>query len=334
MRVVVLGSTGLLGRATTDALLRRGDEVVAVSRSGQEAPGSGPAPMARRVDVVLASGTDLDALLHGSDAVVHALGPDDRERPPAPATTFFRTRLAAPTARVAAAAARQGVPRMVVLGSYYSTFHRRHPEWRLTERHAYISAREEQARSAIAAGGDSTEVSVLEIPFVFGALPGIVPMWKSVFFDALRRGPVAPSLPGGSAAVTHTDIAAATVALASGAVPAGRHPIATDNITFGRLTRTVLDELGRRAAVVTIPRAGLAAGLRTEKLRLRMRRKESGLDPNHLPDLLCRNLFLDTGATQDLFGLPPTDVGPTVRDTVRAAYPDLPQSARHAEPPR
>ena len=74
MRVVITGATGLIGQKVIDALLQRGDSVVALSRSKSSAqqrlrsevevyewgqPTSTPAPV---------------AALHGADAVIHLLG--------------------------------------------------------------------------------------------------------------------------------------------------------------------------------------------------------------------------------------------------------------------
>jgi uncharacterized protein (TIGR01777 family) len=69
MRVAVVGATGLIGGAVSRALLSRGDEVTAVSRSGAAGiegardvrwdPAEGPAP---------------GAMLDGADAVVNAAG--------------------------------------------------------------------------------------------------------------------------------------------------------------------------------------------------------------------------------------------------------------------
>ncbi len=346
MRVVVLGATGLLGRAVTAELAGRGHEVVGV----RPPPGSGglsgmdgmedmpsaapsgalPSPvqlpvpgLARSLsmDVLGATETDLDAVLHGADLVVHALGPDVRDRPPAPAHAHFQRFLVDPTVRVARAASRQGVGHLVVLGSFYATFDRMHPQWRLAAHHPYIQARVDQARRAIAVADDSTAVSVLEVPLVFGTLPGAEQPWRTAFFDGLRRGPLALTLPGGAATVTPEDVATAVAGLAEGTIPPGRHPLATDNLTYRRLSTLVASELGRRVPTVALPGPAVGLGLRVEKLRLRRRHLGYGLDPARLAhDILSRTLFLDTEANGTALGLTPRPVDDPVRATVRAAY--------------
>lgn len=326
MRVVVLGSTGLLGRATCEELFTMGHEVLGVSLDGAVTPEQAGRPLEpRQLDVWAAPATTCDAIVHGSDAIVYALGPDDRVRPPAPASEFFRTKLVEPTVRVARSAVRQGVPRMVVLGSYFTHFDRLHPEWGLSPRHPYIRARRQQEDRTLALTEDSgTALSVLEIPFVFGSYAGVVPLWKDVLLELLRRSPVGFIPVGGSAAVTHRDVGRAVALLATGEVAPGLHPLATDNLTLAHFARVVLDELGhRRRPVLGVRGPAFQAAMYAEYLKLKVTGSESGLDPRALgPDLLFRDLYLDTAVTQATFGLPPRSVDPQIRATVHASYPD------------
>ncbi len=352
MRVVVLGVTGLLGRAVTAELAARGHEVVGVRPSGAlsalapgaaadgaGAEGRGGGPRARpdpavpvegltrsqSMDVTGATATDLDALLHGSGAVVHTLGPDVEDRPPAPALAHYQRLVIEPTVRLVRAAMRQGVGHVVVLGSAYATFDRMHPQWRLAAHHPYIQARVDQARRAMdAAAGSGTAVSVLEIPSVYGALPGAEAPHRRLFDAALRRGPLAMTSAGGSATVTHEDVAEAAAGLVDGSVSPGRHPIATDNLTHRRLARIISTELGRRTATVHLPGRVWDLGGPPERLALRRRGRAYGLDPARVAhDLLARSLFLDTETNGTALGLTPRPVDDAVRASLRAAYPEL-----------
>ncbi len=348
MRVVVLGAEGLLGRAVAADLAGRGHEVTAVrpyggrsaaltampssaayGRSAGEvvAPEHVPVEGADRsvaMDVVDATETALDAVLHSADAVVHALAVDDRDRPQGPVTAHYQRLLVDPTVRVTRAACRQGVGHVIVLGSAYATFARLHPEWRLAEHHPYIQARIDQGRRARdAAAGSATDVSVLEIPSVFGAKPGAAPVWRAAFLDTLRRGPVALALPGGAAAVTHEDVGIAVSRLVERHLLPGRHAIATDNVTHRRLAQLVVAELGRASHTLVVP--GAAAGIRLRgHVRRLQRRGGFGLDPVRVGrDILTRTLFLDTTAHGAALGLTPRPVDDAIRSTVRAAYPQL-----------
>lgn len=319
MRVVVLGGSGLLGRAVGDALVRRGHDVVAVSRSGSCGDAVAASGTVVRADLVRAAPAELDGLLTGADAAVWCLGPDDRAPLPAPAHATLERLLVEPTARAASAARRLGLRHFAVLGSYFTAFERLRPEWSLSRRHPYVRARVAQAATAEAAAPGL--VSVLELPFVFGAVPGVEPMWKKVFFEPLRRSPIAFTLPGASAAVTHRDVATAAVALVEGAAPAGRYPLAVDNLEYRRFTDLVLDELGRRGPVLTLPAPLLEAGVGATSAVNRLRGLASGLDQRRaVRDVLARRLVLDPQEFSAPLGLTPGSVDEAVRETVRAAY--------------
>lgn len=107
MRTVVLGASGVIGRALVPELARRCD-VVAVSRRAQPGDGSVESASADVTDVA-----SLDGLFREGDVVVHlvhSLGTDDFEAV---------DRLAA--ANVAAAAGRAGVRQIVYLGGLGAT---------------------------------------------------------------------------------------------------------------------------------------------------------------------------------------------------------------------
>lgn len=317
MRVIVLGSTGFLGRTVVADLVRHGHAVTGLSRRGMPCP-EAPAASAGVLDVVAASAPTLEVAFAGADAVVHCLGPDDRERVRGSATEYFQRLLVDPTQRVAGAARRSGVASLVILGSYFTAHHRLHPDWDLAARHPYIQARVDQARRGRESGPEAT--TVLEIPFVFGALPGIVPMWKSYLVAPTRRSPVAVAPAGASAAVTNTDVADAVRAVIEGRCPPGAHPLSTDVYRYDRLVRAISDALGTpRKPVVTVPTALLGAGLRVEGWRLALTGRASGLTPGRLAtDILGRDLGLDPAAYAPPLGLTPRSLDDVVRATVAA----------------
>ena len=71
-RVVVAGATGTIGRAVTDALARRGDEVIALARDPDRARGLAAARLVAWPDPKR-SAPPAEALA-GSDAVVSLIG--------------------------------------------------------------------------------------------------------------------------------------------------------------------------------------------------------------------------------------------------------------------
>ena len=318
--MVVFGASGYLGRAVGDELVARGHDVLGVSRSARASARLQAEGTTARADLVTATDAELDSLLAGAGAAVWCLGPDDRAPLPAPVAATLARQPVAPTVRAAAAAHRAGLARFVILGSYFATFDRLHPQWGLAGRHPYIGARVAQAAQAEAAAPGM--VAVLEIPFVFGAVDGIVPLWKPLLFEPLRRSPVGFAPGGGSAAVTHVDVARAVAAVVDGAAPTGRHPLSVDNISYRRLAQLVLDELGRRRPVVPLPAPVVTAGAVATGAVHRLRGRGTGLDVRQVAnDIVARDLHLDPEVHGPPVGLEPAPIDDAVRATVRAAYP-------------
>ncbi len=331
MRVVVLGGTGLLGHETALALLARGHAVTLVA-SGQPPrplPGLASVPLVL-ADVFGASDDELASVVGGFDGLVYALGPDDREHVPAPAAAYFQRMLADQTERVCRVARSVGVRRIVILGSYFTAWEREHPGSGFARRHTYVRARIDQAARAIVAGGGAAgggaDVCVLEIPYVFGAVAGREPMWKTWLFDRLSamRGVVFYPR-GGSTVVTSRQCGEA----AAGAIERGEHgrsyPVGSADLTWPALLRLILDAMGRpRTPVVTVPRLLAEPAARSMGREMRTSGMDSGLDPDWLMrDIMYREFFVDWRSSVEALGyavggLP--EIRSAIADTVAAAY--------------
>jgi nucleoside-diphosphate-sugar epimerase len=151
----------------------------------------------------------LKELFIGYDALVYAVGPDDRITPEGDAYEFFHERLVEGCARVVSAAREAGVKRCVVLGSYFAHFARANPEWELAGHHPYIRCRLEQAEKVIDEGKDKMDVMVLELPYIFGTMPEREPLWKEVIVRMLYESKKINYPKGGTAIVTAKTVAEA-----------------------------------------------------------------------------------------------------------------------------
>ena len=135
------------------------------------------------LNVFSASAEELMEVFAGHDAIVYAVGPDDRYTPPAPAFEFFFDKLVTQCVKVVKAARAAGVKRAVILNSYFAYFDRQ-PQYngQLSNNHAYIKSRVRQAEETIKAGKEGVmDVMILELPYIFGSMPGRMPLWKEVF---------------------------------------------------------------------------------------------------------------------------------------------------------
>ncbi|MEV0676161.1 NAD(P)H-binding protein [Actinosynnema sp. NPDC050436] len=285
MRILVVGASGLVGQHVVAELRRRGHAATTAARSRRDG-------LDHVLDATTAAVAELRPLLAGHDGVVFAAGVDDRETPRRPAYPAFHRGNVVPVERLFTAAREEGLSRGVVLGSYYTHFHREHPEWRLAALHPYLRSRVEQARAAREAAG--FPVAVLELPFVFGRAGDRVPNWAGPLGRWARSGWPLVAPPGGSAATSASRVAEVAVTALERASGADL-PVADENMTWHGMFSRVADAVGRPRRVRRLHPAALRAALRLFGAVGRLSGREPGLDPAHVDRLLTRELFLGVG---------------------------------------
>lgn len=323
MNVMILGGTGMLGYAAAMEFLAHGHQVEATARRARSfGTAFDTGVKLRLVDISEQTPEQLVALFQGQDAVVYALGPDDREAPPAPAAAFFDKYLVEQTERVAQAARQAGVKKLVVLGSYFCTVVRQHPDWPLAEHHPYIAARLRQERQAIAAGQAGVmDVCMLEIPYVFGPTPGQVTFFKELLFERIRKMPVVMYPKGGSLMTTTEQVARATLGAVLHGEHGGRYPVGEVNMDWNEMLRHILTGLGQRKTIVNVPMFLSQMNVNGELKKQSNEGREAGLAIRYLmPDVLYRQFYVDTTESRQKLDYGHTDVPAALTEMVRDAY--------------
>lgn len=325
MKVIIVGGTGFIGYHSALELLRRGHSVKAVAIE-DVLPGTWFPGEARLVykDVFEASRKELKELFTGWEALVYAVGPDDRFIPKAPAYDFFHEKLVVSCKKVLESARDAGVKRCAVCNSYLAYFDRTWPEKKLAERHPYIRCRVEQASACLSAGGDSMAVMILELPYIFGAMPGRIPLWKHVLFERLKTMKPFVMFPGGGTQMIAVEHAAEAVA---GALESGeqgrRYAVGDENMPWKRMLRIILDAMDLpRRKVVTIPTC--AASLYGKRLRKKHARegREAGLNYARLfEDILSRYCYFDAEPAAKALRISHGGIEDSIIKTVKACYP-------------
>ncbi|WLS43907.1 NAD(P)H-binding protein [Micromonospora profundi] len=285
VRILVVGGSGLIGAHVVEVLRERGHAATTVARTAR--PG-----VDHLVDVDAASVDDLRPLLADHDGVVYATRTDEQRPLPKPIYPQFRHDNVEPVVRLFTAARLEGLSRGVVMGSYYTCFDRLHPQWRLAERHTYIRCRVEQAREGREAAGTDLPVAVLELPFVFGRAGDRLPNWAGPLDRWARsRTPlVAPT--GGTAAASARSVAEVTVDALEGA-SGDDIPVADENLTWDDMLGRIAAAVGRPRRVSRMPSGAAKAALRLGGALQALGRKESGINPTYLADLMLAELFIE-----------------------------------------
>ncbi|MFA5007040.1 MAG: NAD-dependent epimerase/dehydratase family protein [Candidatus Izemoplasmatales bacterium] len=333
-KVLIAGGTGFLGYHAARLLLSEGVAVDAVALPREIDLGTWypDAIGIRYGDLFAMTEDEVFALVEGRgyDAFVYALGPDDRFVPPAPAAVFFHDRLVVQAAKVLSAVRRAGVSRAVVLNSYFSHFDRI-MDGVLSDHHPYVRARVEQERDLARIGvAGSFDVMFLELPFIFGTMPGRLPLWKESFLDHFAKGRVAFFPAGGTTACIAVEGVAEAV---SAAIRNGAHgrgyAVGKENLTYREILQIMLAESGMKKPVVSVSPFIAALGARGIDRRHRRAGRESGLDHAKLMgDILARDFSIDFETLARELGYAELGYrgGPDVRESLRATM------ARYKEP--
>lgn len=318
MRIVMIGGTGFLGYFTCSELLRRGHEVVAV---GLKAPAAGQMP--HRAEVVLQNTDtcdprDLEKLLAGCDAVIHAAGADGRNAFPAPAIEGFRAANVAPMRRLIAAMKSAGCSRLVIFGSYYTALDRLFPQLRFMDGNAYPLSRKEQAELSFDLAGNDVSVAVLELPYIFGGAPGRGTLWQFYMDHVLKNDPDVPVPVGGSACVSAQQVAMAAVGACESSSGHRLYPIGAENLSYAEIYGHFAKAMGLHRRFTAKPLAPAILAAEAQREQMAKSGIETGYDPVAVASWQEQFLYLDPAPAMQALGYGRDDLAVAIRETVAA----------------
>lgn len=327
-KVLVLGGTGLLGYATTRELVARGYQVTSVALppipTDDLFAEFGDAVDSRLEDVTAFSDEQLAELVAGHYAVMYAIGADERTVPPAPAVRFFYEANVLPTQRIAAAARDAGVEKFVVYGSYFAEFAQTKPELGL-QHEAYPIMRLLQEQVAFAEGDGAMDVTSLRLPYIFGTMPGRMPLWK-MFVDQIRGQQVFPAHPGGiTAAVTTRQVAQAAVGAMEQGEHRGTYALGGYNLSHQEFYETIVRRLGQDTQVPLVPFEALEQTLADLDQKAAEQGVEHGIHMVLSGRVRAVDLGIDPAPVMATLGYEQDDVPAAIEQTLDVVLAD-PQS--------
>ena len=324
MKIMIVGGTGFLGYHALLVALNKGYSVNTIAIDDVELGDWYPKEVNIRYgDVFELSEKNLQELFAGCDAMVYAVGPDDRTTPPAPSYKFFHTRLVVSCEKAVTAARKAGVKKCVVLNSYFAYFDRIWPEKELSKHHPYIGCRVEQAERAIAAGVDKMAVMLLELPYIFGSMPNRIPLWKDVLLDRIIKSKIIFFPKGGTNMIAVGHVGEAIIGALEHGKHGERYTIGDENRSYNEMLDMMLSAIGTHKKIINIPRfIAVLAGSMINK-EWKKKGLEGGLDGKYLMrDILTHNLFFDPSDTVEKLGYKRGRLKESIVDTMRACYPE------------
>ena len=313
--VLILGGTGFIGWHAAHEFLRRGWKVTAVALPPLPAANIFPPDVrVELADFRTVSDGAFARLLQGHEAAVFAIGADDRTTPKAPAWPFFKQANVDATTRFVRLCRGAHIRNLVLLGSYFCHFARIRPELELARHHPYIRSRLKQEDAAVAEAGTGIKLAILELPYIFGSMPGRIPLWKPLV-DYVRSVPLILYPHGGTNCVSVQRVAEAVV----GAVGhKGIFLIGDENLSWKELLGRISELTGRRKPVVTLPDWSVRLGARFIRALHALQGRESGLEPVEFVNVQTRETFFDPAPARALLGFGSGDLASALSATVAA----------------
>ena len=320
MKVFIVGGTGLIGSETARELISRGHQVTAIALP--PLPKGALLPPEMNIEYgnyMELNDEQLKKHLAGMDALVFAAGVDERIEGPAPIYDFFKKYNIDALERLIKVAKEVGVKHVSICGSYFSYFAKKWPHLELTKHHPYIRSRIDQEKMALSYAEKGFDVSILELPYIFGAQPGRKPVWVFLVESIRKMKKSTLYTQGGTTMVTVKQVAqgiAGALETTSGGVA---YPFGFYNYEWKDFLKIVHKHMGypRERKVVTIPNFLFALqGAQIDKAH-KKKGTEGGLDMVKFTKLQTANLFIEPEEGALRLGVSEDDIDAAIGESVR-----------------
>ncbi len=322
-KLFILGGTGFLGYYTMLEALSKGYEVKTMALPPMPAEGIIPEGVECSLgNFFELSDEEIIETLEDCEGFVYAAGADERIVPAKPAVKFFYEANVLPTQRVARLAKKAGVKNFVLFGSYFAEFAERLPEFELRKQ-AYPNTRLLQEQVAFCEGEGEMKVSSLRLPYIFGTMPGRLPLWK-MFTDQIKGQPVFPVLQGGTAMVTVQQVAQAAIGALENGAHRGTYAISGINMKYAEFYQMMVDALGQTETteLKVVPYEQMVDRYRSIDKAASDKGVEHGMHVEVSSRLQAEDLFIDPKETMDVLGYKEDDVIASIKESLALCVQD------------
>jgi dihydroflavonol-4-reductase len=318
MKVMLIGGTGLLGYETAKILSKNNHEIISFALP--------PIPtyikIPNNMELILKNYLTLSEeklldYMKGCKGLIFAAGIDERVEGKPPIYDLYYEYNIKPLQTLLPLAKKAGVKSVVILGSYFSHFNRIWPELNLSKYHPYIRSRVDQENVAFSYADEGFNISIIEIPYVFGIQEGRRPVWTILVNEILKMKKRTYWTKGGTTMVTARQAGEAIYGALLSNKGANVYPIGYYNMTWKEMLEIFHQALGRdNHKIVTIP--NFLYRLYARRLT-RINKKnniESGLNLVKFSKLQSRLQYIDKKTSLSL-GVTGDDIVKAITDSVK-----------------
>jgi len=320
MKVFMIGGTGLLGSVAAQKLIEKGHIVTSLALpnvpKGAHIPEEMNLILMNYMDM---SDSHISKFMEGFDVFVFAAGIDERIEGKPPIYQMFYDYNIAPLERLLKLAKKAHMKHAIIFGSYFSYFDRIWKDLDLYNNHPYIKSRVDQANMALSFADKSFSVSVLELPYIFGAQEGRKPVWVFLV-EQIRKMKLFTFYPnGGTTMVTVNQVGEIVSSLVDKGKGGRNIPIGFYNLTWKEMLKIFHKNMNLKRSILTIPKWVYRLSMKTYKKDYAKRGLESGLDFNGLVDIMTRNAFIDKEHLVSEFDLKDDDIEKAIAESIKAS---------------
>lgn len=161
-------------------------------------------------------------------------------------------------------------------------------------------------------------VTSLRLPYIFGTMPGRMPLWK-MFTDQIKGKDVFPALQGGTAMVTTKQVAQAAL----GALEKGQHrktyALGGINMKYQAFYEMMVDALGQKdkTKVPVYPLEAMLPSYEALDNKAKENGKEHGIHLVKGAELNDRDLYIEPKEVMEALGYEEDDVVASIKETLQ-----------------
>ncbi|NNF35152.1 MAG: NAD(P)-dependent oxidoreductase, partial [Saprospiraceae bacterium] len=307
---LVIGGLGFIGYHIVKTLHEAGYKVSIGSRSKSESQYT-TVPIIN-IDLDNMKDSVLESVLEPFRIIIFAGGVDDRNIPSRNQKNYFYKGNVVPCVRLAEMSRILDIEHIVILGSYFSYFDRKQPEWKMSEKHPYIKSRLLQRIETQEASDSNTQVSCLEIPYVFGASPGSTPLWKPLI-NYIASSPIVFYTNGGTNICAVEQVAAAIRGILKSTELRNHWIVGGDNVSWKKMIAMIASALGKKRKVIIVPDFMVKLTGAIAKFYFSVRGKFSGLDAYYFMETQVSETYLDTKESMHMLEYKKMDMDEAIR---------------------
>lgn len=317
MKIVIIGATGLLGFQGAKELIKRGHTVVGLTLPPVQKDLKIPKVLKLTLgNYMEMSETELLKIFKGCDGFVFAAGVDERVEGKPPIYDLYKKYNIDSLKRLMDIAKKSKVKKVVVLGSYFSHFAKEWPKMELAKDHPYIRSRIDQEEMVFSYADKNMDVSVLELPYIFGAQKGRKPVW--VFIAEMikeNKGKTMYYPKGGTTMVTVKQVGECIAGAIENSVGAKAYPVGWYNMTWKEWLEDFSKYIGMPKKVSTIPTFLFKIASIFMAKEIEKKGFESGLNMPKFVKLMTSKAYIDKKIIKDELGVKPDDINKAIKES-------------------